>query len=316
MPKKSYNKPPLTFAEQLQKLKDRGLEVADEPRAISYLQQISYYRLSAYFLPYQSVKDTFDKGTTFHQIIQTYAFDRELRLLVFDCIERIEVAIRTQFIYQMATHYNNSHWQDDQSLFVTPGYNSIGKLIDPYSDFQSIISQAKTHRKPEVFIKHYTDCYDKPSNPPSWMCFELLTIGELSNLYRGLRNNDDKKRIADFFKLHPTVFQSWLHSLTYVRNICAHHARLWNKDLAVEPTLLRKAKSHWVSSRYNNNKRTFYFICVLKYFLDSANDNNSLVLKLDELLNKYPTVPIRYLGIPSDEKGSLLDWRAEPLFKN
>lgn len=124
----------------MQKLKDRGLEVADEPRAISYLQQISYYRLSAYFLPYQSVKDTFDKGTTFHQIIQTYAFDRELRLLVFDCIERIEVAIRTQFIYQMATHYNNSHWQDDQSLFVTPGYNSIGKLIDPYSDFQSIIS--------------------------------------------------------------------------------------------------------------------------------------------------------------------------------
>lgn len=147
------------------------------------------------------------------------------------------------------------------------------------------------------------------------MCFELLTIGELSNLYRGLRNNDDKKRIADFFKLHPTVFQSWLHSLTYVRNICAHHARLWNKDLAVEPTLLRKAKSHWISSRYNNNKRTFYFICVLKYFLDSANDNNSLVLKLDELLNKYSTVPIRYLGIPSDEKGSLLDWRAEPLFK-
>ena len=91
MSKKSYTKPPLAFADQLQKLKNRGLEVADEPRAISYLQQISYYRLSAYFLPYQSVKDTFDKGTTFHQIIQTYAFDRELRLLVFDCIERIEV---------------------------------------------------------------------------------------------------------------------------------------------------------------------------------------------------------------------------------
>lgn len=306
----------MTFAEQLQKLKDRGLIVLDESRTISYLQQISYYRLSAYFLPYQSIKDTFDKGTTFHQIIQTYAFDRELRLLVFDCIERIEVAIRTQFIYQMATHYNNSHWQDDKNIFVTPYYNSVGNTVDPYSDFQNIISKAKTHRKPEVFIKHYTNCYDNPSNPPSWMCFELLTIGELSNLYRGLRNNDDKKRIADFFKLHPTVFQSWLHSLTYVRNICAHHARLWNKDLAVEPMLLRKAKSHWISSRYNNNKRTFYFICVLKYLLDSANDNNSLALKLGELFNKYPTVPIQYLGIPSDGKGSLLNWRMEPLFKN
>lgn len=316
MSKKTYTKPPLAFADQLQKLKDRGLAVADEQRAVSYLQQISYYRLSAYFLPYQSVKDTFDTGTTFHQIIQTYAFDRELRLLVFDCIERIEVAIRTQFIYQMATHYNNSHWQDDKSLFVKPYYNSVGNTVDPYSDFQSIISKAKTHRKPEVFIKHYTDCYDKPSNPPSWMCFELLTIGELSNIYRGLRNNKDKKRIADFFKVHHTVFQSWLHSLTYVRNICAHHARLWNKDLAVEPILLKKAQSPWVSARYTNNRRTFYFICVLKYLLDSANDNNSLGLKLDELFAKYPTVPIQYLGIPSDGKGSLLDWRKEPLFKN
>ena len=147
------------------------------------------------------------------------------------------------------------------------------------------------------------------------MCFELLTIGELSNLYRGLRNNYDKKRIADFFKIHHTVFQSWLHSLTYVRNICAHHARLWNKDLAVEPTLLKKAKSHWVGARYNNNRRTFYFICILKYLLDSANDN-SLALKLDELFAKYPTVPVQYLGISSDGKGSLLDWRTEPLFKN
>ncbi|SZD73612.1 Abortive infection bacteriophage resistance protein [Candidatus Ornithobacterium hominis] len=316
MSKKTYTKPPLTFADQLQKLKDRGLAVANEQRAVSYLQQISYYRLSAYFLPYQSVKDTFDKGTTFHQIIQTYAFDRELRLLVFDCIERIEVAIRTQFIYQMATHYNNSHWQDDKSLFVKPYYNSVGNTVNPYSDFQSIISKAKTHRKLEVFIKHYTDCYDKPSNPPSWMCFELLTIGELSNLYRGLRNNKDKKRIADFFKVHHTIFQSWLHSLTYVRNICAHHSRLWNRDLAVEPRLLLKPQAAWVSSSYNNNKRVFYFICVLKYLLDSANDNNSLTLKLDELFAKYPTVPIQYLGIPSDGKGSLLDWRKEPLFKN
>ncbi|MEZ0453801.1 hypothetical protein ABTW24_19580 [Sphingobacterium thalpophilum] len=64
MPKKSYNKPPLRFADQLEKLKRRGLEVPDESRAIAYLQQISYYRLSAYFLPYQSVKDIFDKGTT------------------------------------------------------------------------------------------------------------------------------------------------------------------------------------------------------------------------------------------------------------
>ena len=315
MSKRTYTKPPLTFDDQLTQLKDRELIIEDEVKAKRYLSNISYYRLSAYFLPYQKVKDTFDDGANFQRILDTYSFDRELRLLVFDCIERIEVAIRTQFIYCMATHHKDSHWQDDKSIFTKPYYNKIGNLIDPYSDFQNIISKAKTAKRPEVFIKHYIDNYDKPSNPPSWMCFELLTIGELSHFYNGLRNKDDKKRISDAFNLHATVFVSWLHTLTYVRNICAHHSRLWNKDLAVEPMRLIKPIGNWVGSSYNNNKRTFYFLCVLKYLLDIVNPNNSLKKKLNKLIEKYPTIPIEYLGIPSDGKGNLLDWTKEPLWE-
>lgn len=316
MSKRVYDKPPKSFADQLQQLKERNLWVTNEAKALDFLSQISYYRLSAYFLPYQKTKDWFDNGTTFKQIIDTYSFDRELRLLVFDCIERIEVAIRTQFIYCMATHYNDSHWQDNQSLFVTPYYNKVGNLVDPYSDFQSIISKAKTARRPEVFIKHYIDNYNSPNNPPSWMCFELLTIGELSHLYRGLKNLEDKKRIARFFGLHHTVFTSWLHALTYVRNICAHHSRFWNKDLAVEPMKIKKTTKPWISEKYNNNKRVFYFLCVLKYFLVRVNPDNHLTEKLEVLFNKYPDVPIKYIGIPSDGKGNLLQWQEEPLWKN
>ncbi len=116
------------------------------------------------------------------------------------------------------------------------------------------------HCLTELFKTIYIDTYKSPSNPPSWMCFELLTIGQLSHSYRGLREKSDKKLIADEFDLHPTVFTSWLHSLTYVRNICAHHSRLWNKDLSVEPERLKKPKGPWVGTAYNNNKRMFYFI--------------------------------------------------------
>jgi abortive infection bacteriophage resistance protein len=116
MSKRIYTKSPLSFEDQLRLLESRGLTISDRDMALAYVQQISYYRLSAYFLPYQSEKDTFIAGTTFDQIIQTYAFDRELRLLVFDCIERIEIAIRTQLIYQMSMHHNDPHWQDNQSL--------------------------------------------------------------------------------------------------------------------------------------------------------------------------------------------------------
>lgn len=316
MSKKVYNKTPLSFTDQLALLKSRGISVADELKAISILQKISYYRLSAYFLPYQSVKDTFNPGTTFKQIIDTYSFDRELRLLVFDCIERIEIAIRTQIIYQMAYHYNDSHWQDNQSLFIKPYYNKIGIKVDPFSEFQSIISKAKTVRTPEVFIQHYLNNYSSPSNPPSWMCFELLTIGEMSNIYRGLSSKVDKKRIASFFDLHPTVFISWLHSLTYVRNICAHHARLWNKELAIKPELLLNPTGDWISILFNNNKRLFYFLCVLKYLLLRANPGNNLKVKLENLFAKYSTVPIKYLGIPTDGTGNMLNWQDEPLWQN
>lgn len=315
MSKKNYNKTPLSFQDQVSLLKQRDLVVDNEPKTIDYLQEISFYRLSAYFLPYQKTKDKFNPNTNFKQIIETYSFDRELRLLVFDCIERIEVAIRTQMVYGMATHYNDSHWQDNQNLFITPHYNKIGNLVDPYSDFQSIISKAKTARTPEVFIKHYIDHYNKPSNPPSWMCLELLTMGELSHLYRGLKNNSDKKRIANFFDVHPTVFVSWLHTLTYVRNICAHHSRLWNRDLAIEPEKLLKPVGNWVSKPFENNKRMFYFICVLKYLITRANPGNSLKDKLQNLFKKYSTVPIQYIGIPSDGKGNALDWENEPIWK-
>lgn len=315
MSKRTYDKKPLSFEQQLELLKSRGLTVTDEKKAIQYLQEISYYRLSAYFLPYQQIKDQFNEGVTFQQIISTYSFDRELRLLVFDCIERIEVAIRTQFIYCMAHEYNDSHWQDNQAHFVSPYYNKVGKPIDPYNTFQSIISREMTKRRSEVFIGHYVKSYSIPANPPSWMCMELLTLGELSGLYKGLRNNEDKKRIASFFDVHHTVFTSWLHSLTYVRNLCAHHSRLWNKELAIEPDRLKKPVGPWISTDFQNNSRVFYFICMLKYLLRRANPGNSLTDRLQALFKKYPTVPIQYLGIPSDADGSMMDWQNQPLWK-
>ncbi|WP_298764085.1 Abi family protein [uncultured Polaribacter sp.] len=315
MSKKIYNKPPLSFVAQLAQLQGRNLQVKDATKAIQYLQSISYYRLSAYFLPYQQTKDTFNAGVNFNQIVQTYMFDKDLRLLVFDCIERLEITIRTQFIYTMALHYKDAHWQDNKAIFKQPFYNRVGNLVDPYNDLQNIISKAKSNRKPEVFIKHYIDTYQSPSNPPSWMCLELLTMGELSHIYRGLRNNEDKKRIASFFDVHHKVFTSWLHTLTYVRNLCAHHSRLWNRDLAIEPNRLLKPKGNWVNIRYQNNKRMFYFLCVLKYMLDRANPTNTLANKVDDLFNKYPSVPIKYIGIPSDGKGNLLNWKNEPLWQ-
>lgn len=314
MAKKLYDKPPLTFQDQTQKWIDRGLQVPDLYRAQSYLSHISYYRLSAYCLPFQSVKDKFDVGTTFDDILNLYLFDRELRLLILDAIERIEIALRTKIIYDLAHKYG-SHWQDNPKLFVTPYVNKSGIKVEPFRTLQKNLNKEYKSSDPEVFIKHYFDNYHTPGNPPSWMAIELVTIGGLSRLFSNLANDDDKKLISRNYKLPHFVFQSWFHSLTHLRNLSAHHCRVWNREYRITPSYLKSPKFNWVDNSFDINNRSFYYLNVLKYFLNIINPNNSFKTKLENLFTKYPNIKIEYMGLPTDAKGNIKDWKAQPLWK-
>jgi abortive infection bacteriophage resistance protein len=315
---KTYKKKPISEFDQIKTLIRRGLSIEDEENAKHQLQEISYYRLSAYSIPYQQVKDQFDDGVTFQKIINTYHFDKELRLLVFDCIEKIEISIRTQLINKLSLKYMDSHWQDNKSLFKPAKYNGRTDLtIDIYNNTQKIINKHLTAKHPEVFIKHYITSYNSPKNPPCWMSLELLTIGELSRLYTALKHNEDKQEVASFFHLHHKVFTSWLHTLVYARNLCAHHSRIWNREFAIKPDALLKPQKAWLGSAFNTvNNRSLYFISILKYLLNSINPKNQLKEKFTLLLAKYPEIPIKYMGIPSigEDKLELIDWAKEPLW--
>lgn len=322
-----YNKPPLTYQAQAELWKSRGLVIDDESRAIHYLANISYYRLSAYALPFQTKKDVFDAGTNFNQLLNLYLFDRELRLLVFNAIERLEVSIRARMIYELAHKYG-SHWQDNATIFKAPYRIKNRKTgdyftVDVFSEVQDMIGRTSREKHPETFIKHYKNTYSKPVNPPSWMCLEVLTLGQLSKLYNGLKDNKDKAMIATVFGVHHTVFKSWLHTLTYVRNICGHHGRLWNREVAIEPQWLLKPKKPWLSSEFEGvTNRTFYALSVIKYLLQTANPTHHLKKHLEDLIAKYPDAPIQYMGIPSikndtskDDTNILIDWQNQPLWR-
>ncbi len=199
---RTYKKKPLLYTQQLDLFKKRGLVIDNEQKANKYLHEISYYRLSAYAIPFQKTKDTYDTGTTFQNLLDLYLFDRELRLLAFDAIERIEIAIRAQMIYTLAHKYKDAHWQDNASLFKPPYTNPrTNNTFDIFADTQAIIKRHLDAKHPEVFIKHYKTEYNNPQNPPSWMSIELLTIGELSRLYTALKENADRQATAQFFGL-------------------------------------------------------------------------------------------------------------------
>lgn len=295
-----YNKPPLTYKEQVKLLESRGLIFPDKQRAERQLANISYYRLSAYMLPFkqresEAIVDRFNDNTTWDMVYDLYVFDRKLRLLVFDAIERIEVAVRTQIIYQLSHKYG-SHWQDNPDIFKGPQQitRRDGSIvtIDVYAEIQKHIKEQLNNNKAEVFIQHYHAKYGKPANPPSWMSVEIMYFNHLSRICTNLKRRADIVGIASYFKLPPTIFCSWLHTINYVRNLCAHHARLWNRDLNIVPEILHRSKDlTWINNAETvQRKKSYHFFCMLLYILQTVNPTSPFKVRVKNLLAEYKDV--------------------------
>ena len=229
MPKVPYPKQIQTFANQIGILKQRGMTFADEAAAEAWLHRVSYYRMSGYWYPLLAdrVNHTFKPGATFEQAVSLYEFDSRLRELVFRNIGRIEVAVRTQMTYVMSMAKGGT-WFADASLFNNTAQHA--------KTLQSIAEEY--HRSDEQFVRAFKRKYSDPL-PPSWMTLEVTSFGTMSILYQYLKPGISKREVAAVFGVSDTVFASWLHTLVYVRNICAHHARLWNRTLGVRPLMPR-----------------------------------------------------------------------------
>lgn len=315
---REYTKPPLTYQQQVELLKSRGLLIPDEERAIRHLSNISYYRLSAYMLPCKEIKDEcytehFIEGKTWDDVYNLYLFDRKLRLLVFDAIERLEISIRTQIIYQLSHKYG-SHWQDNPDIFnVIHKKDKDGNDIEinVHTELSRHIAEQLHSNKAEVFIQHYRDTYDTPPTPPSWMSVEIMYFNHLSRICSSLKLRSDLVGIASFYGMPPRQFCSWLHTINYVRNLCAHHARLWNRDFNIVPERLDFSKTHvWISNPNTvKRKKTYYFLCMLNYLLQTACPNSSFKEKLYGLIEEYKGfVPLQHMGFPDN-------WQEEKMWK-
>lgn len=286
-----FDKKPLSVDDQILLLKDRGMVIDNNEKAKMYLSNISYYRLSAYwytFLDEPKSEHNFKKSTTFDMALDTYVFDRKLRLLIFDEIERIEIALRTTLIHHYSLMYGNN-WYENKTLFR--GQDSY------FYKFNSIL-QDEMNKTREVFIKHYRQKYKTPANPPSWMALELASFGQLSMLFKNLKNCDAKKNVASHFAIDEQVLTSWLESLSYVRNACAHHMRLWNRKLPRTPIIPSNPKLDWLVENPSTDKqnRIYLSLCVISYLLSSISPGNSFAKKITDLLNKYPALPKHYMG--------------------
>ena len=229
-----YNKPPLSIAQQIQILRQRGLTFKDEERAKRYLSFISLYRLRAYTYTYQNNTDPhhpFNKGVNFDIILNTYLFDRKLR-------------------------------------------------------------------------------YSRPKRPPAWMSLEIISLGLLSKIYENLRISPEKKTIANNFNLgHPKVLESWMHSIAVIRNICAHHGRLWNRALPARMKLPKNTSAIWLINTDFPHGKLYLALSSLLYLLNKIIPGNHFIIKFRKLSNEYPDIPLKQMGFPDN-------WEKEKLWSN
>jgi abortive infection bacteriophage resistance protein len=283
--RRRYLKPALSYDQQIDLLERRGLVIGDRARAMRWLSRTNYYRFSAYLFPFRNSDDTYAAGTSFDLICTTYNFDRKLRLLVMDAIERVEIWLRTAITYELAHHCGPfGYLQKDH---FKRGFD--------HSAFMEKLREEQ-RRSNETFVVHYRKKYDGENYLPVWMVTELLTLGSLSHLYSALPL-ELKKRIAASIKVDEKVLTGWLHSIGYVRNICAHHSRLWNRTLAIKP----RCPKRWVYGRIDNGQ-IYLLLVVLGYVLGKIAPSSSWYSRLVQLMDLHPDIVATAMGFPGDWK--------------
>ncbi len=289
---RTYNKPPLTRKEQIDILKTRGLKINNELRAENYLTNISFYRLRAYTYPFQDNENPnhpFIKDVSFEQIIQLYIFDRRLRLLILNSIEKIEIAFRTRIIYEY-TLVHGSHWFKKKELFFNATFYE--------RNLQKLKEEVK--RSNETFIEHYFDNYDSPDLPPAWMTLEVISMGTLGKLFSNLKRDALKKKIAKSFGLKRSEhLENWMHALGDLRNICAHHGRVWNRRFPTILLLPYNTEYPFIENTQLNKNKLYALICSINYIIRIIAPKSSYVAELKSLLENCPMANCSDMGFPN-----------------
>jgi len=292
-----YNKQSLKIEEQIAQLTARGLSISDHDSAYHFLSHISYYRLAGYWWPMQSEPKEdhiFKSGSRFEDAILLYNFDRELRIIIFDAIEKIEISLRTKLIYHLS-HEFGPWWFQKLEIF-----QNVPEAVKTLAVLEEELARSK-----DVFIKsHKTKHKDDLRFPPSWKTLELTSFGALSKIYGNLKNDIKSKDIIakEFGLVNHTFLPSWLQSLAQIRNYCAHHSRLWNKNLPGRPKLLPNPPFSWIKEVPMEKEMHMLYIhlCCIKYLLNIIQPQNNLKIQLIALLEKYPNVDPFALGLKSN----------------
>lgn len=291
------NKDFKTVDEQLEILRSRGLTITDDAKAKDFLLHNNYYRISGYSLTLRK-NDIFSKTASFQNIVDIYNFDHELRHIILEYIEIIEVQMKSIFAYEFTKVHGPTGYLDD-SFFTNKTKHK--EIIDK-------ANTQKSQRLPhEAYLKHFVN--DLNQDIPLWAYVDLLTISDISFLY-SISEKPIKDAVAHTFGLTMNrgadILGGYMHSMTIIRNLCAHGSRIYNRLFEQKPSLNKREKALLIADATGqiDNSHFYGFFIVMKRLLptDTFNEMKQRVINLTK---KYPFVRIDYYGFRNDWQSKL-----------
>ena len=294
-----YNKAPLTYEHHLALLKSRGLIINNPEDAVKFLKRVNYYRFTAYCIPFQKPHDVFLPGTTFEAIVGLYQLDEKLREVVFALLTPIEVFLRTRIAYELS-HKWGAFAHCDSSIFQNE---------TEHKQWLAELEKAIVDSK-EPFLEKYKTKYRGFPRLPLWMACEIMSLGSLSAFYSYL-TRDTRLLICSIAGIDHNVFRTWLHTITFLRNICAHHGRLWSRNFSISP-LIPDKHTEWQAIHFNN-KKLFASIAIMEWICRRANLPLCNVGPAYETMQKIVALDTRFadwMGVPAGKTIGLC-WEVE-----
>jgi abortive infection bacteriophage resistance protein len=320
-----YIKPYLDLDQQIALLKSRGMLIDDEQKAKEYLHRTGYYRLSGYWYPFRkstasqlpsgiletTVLDNFRENSQFKHVIDLYIFDKKLRILFLDALERIEIALRVDVALILG---KEDKFAQHREALLDGNFTKKVNLETGQTDYQAwlrdfnrLVSKSK-----EDFITHFKGKYDLPL--PIWIAVELWDFGLLSKFITGMRYQELQSMSARYSIPRSELLKSWVRAMNYIRNVCAHHSRLWNRSPTSQIKLSKLGEipllDHLNKDSYGS-VRIYATAAVIQYFLRLICPRSEWSARLKNHLETFPAAP----GVKVSQTGFPSDWQNLQLWK-
>jgi abortive infection bacteriophage resistance protein len=313
----AYTGQHLSFADQVELLKNRGLVVTDDQRAARHLERIGYYRLKSYWFPFRESSPVqqpsgkvinvpghnYRAGTKFEYGVELYVFDKKLRLLMLDAIERVEVALRVDLAHTLGRRDPWAHRK-----------RALLDHVTKRREYQSWLSRADRDedRSRLDWVREYRQT--SGGRLPIFMSVETWDFGTLTMLFQMSHQQDRATISAKYGVPGSAMFTSWLRTLNGVRNTCAHHARLWNHPLVNQPTV---PKAHEVPdvahlANYTGSQTRLYAAAaVCQQLMRTISPSSTWKNRLKAHWSQFPNFPT----LNSGQAGFMPGWRNEALWQ-